>query len=140
MGRSANKLKSTKSGVVSPNLFFALTILFNLSALLRALRVSALSFLSFFLLPLSLYVLTSFLPLPAPPPPLTFFRRQPRILRLCHGCAIRIQHTRILSLSPNSLHLFIHPLRILLRQLLDAANPQKLKIPQHRRPDGDQIS
>jgi hypothetical protein len=96
-------------------------------------------FVLFLSLSLLLYVLTSFLPLPAPPPPLALLRHQPRILCLRHCCAKRIEHARILPLPRQTLHLFIHSLRILLRQLRHTTNSHHFEITQHGRPDRYQI-
>src|SRR5882724_9680170 len=115
MGRSANKLSRTRSAVVS--LTGSFSFLF-----LTPCPLCPLLSVFFALIPLSssLYLFPSF----APPPPLALLHRQPRILRLRHCRLKRIQHTNI---------------RILLRNLPNAANPQQLKIPQHRRPDRNQI-
>jgi uncharacterized glyoxalase superfamily protein PhnB len=61
---------------------------------------------------------------------LALLRRQPRILRLRHRRAKRVQHAGVLPLAAQAVQPFIHPPRVLPRQLRDAVNPQLRKIPQ----------
>src|ERR1043166_9419276 len=73
------------------------------------------------------------LSLPAPIPPLALLGRKKRIARLRHGCGKDILAADIDALSGNAAEPLVKPPRILPRQLLDAANAQKLEVAQHGR-------
>src|SRR5882724_154549 len=131
------------------NFLRARAVLLGLSALLSALRVSALSFL-FILLPLlslpqghpeslTLYFITSLFPLIAPPPPLALLRIQPWIPRLRHRRAKHVQHADILMLPRHAPQFLVQLPRVLPGQLRHAANPQQLEVPQHGGSNRNQI-
>src|SRR2546426_54594 len=97
IGRSASKLSSTRSGVVSSRPLLLGAFIRNPAPLLP-------------------YSLASLLPSSAPVPPQTFFRRQSRVSRLRHGRGKHIQHTDIVLLTGNVVQPVIEPPRILPRK------------------------
>src|SRR5215471_4869069 len=126
MGRSASKLSSTRSAVVSSTPSFP--FFFFTAFLIAGLPHAGLAFLC----------CASF-PFFAPPPPLALLRRQPWILCLSDGGLERIQHANVLMLPGDSSQPGVHRLRVLLCQLRDAANAQQFEIAKHGGPDRNQI-
>src|SRR5271163_3385049 len=111
MGRSANRLSRTRSGVVSPD-FLARGFL--------APGIARLSLL-------------------APVPPLRLLERQPRIPRLRHGRPEHVQAADVLRLSGDVAEFFVKPFRIAPPELPYTADPQHLEVANHRRSNRNQV-
>jgi hypothetical protein len=79
-------------------------------------------------------------PLPAPVPPLALFGGKKRIPRLGYGGPEDVLTTDVHLLAGNPAEPVVELDRILPRQLPHGVDAEQLKIPQHGRPDGDQIA
>jgi hypothetical protein len=70
---------------------------------------------------------------------LALLSRQKRIARLGHSGMKDILATNVNALAHNAAELVVEPGWVLPGQLFDASNPEKLKVPQHGWPDGNQV-
>src|SRR5215469_13225799 len=146
MGRSARRLNSTKSGVVSCALVLARTARF-VAARGRLCRVATAEFSVAFRAGRTLEFFRFIFPglfcgfsFPAPIPPLALLGWQARVPRLRHGRAKSIQHAGILALARLAVQLLVQFPRLLLCELRDAADAEHLEVAQHCRSDGDQVA
>jgi len=79
------------------------------------------------------------LPPPAPIPPLALLGGKKGIACLGHGGGKDVLAADIDSLAGGAAEFLVKPGRILPGKLFYAADAKQLKIPQHGRPNGDQV-
>src|SRR5215471_1713798 len=118
MGCSASRLSRTRSGVVR---FRVLLLgMGRLPALRLARRSRA-------------------LPLAAPVPPMALGGRETGIARLRHGGGEGVEHAGIRALAGYPTEPLVKMAGLLAGKLRHAADAQPPKIPQHGRPNGDEV-